>query len=147
MRHARDLKVFAICSERDIAPGEARAFSLSRQDADGAARPFAIFVVHAIGGALAGYVNKCPHNGVWLNVGDGQFFDAARAHLRCGRHGALFEVESGACVEGPCLGAHLEPVAIVALDGEICLCGVDLVAESRRDDECDDTMEITIQSG
>lgn len=147
MDEARGPQVFAICPEGAVAPGGARAFSLSRRDPGGEARPFAIFVARGADGQLAGYVNKCPHQGIWLNIGDGLFFDESGTRLRCGRHKALFDIGSGTCVEGPCLGAHLEPVAVLALDGEICLCGVDLVADTLADDDLDETMEITIHPG
>lgn len=147
MSTARHLTIFAICREREIAPLAARAFSLSRHIGDGTVRPLAIFIARSASGQLVGYLNRCPHQGVWLNVGDGRFLDEGDTHLRCGRHKARFDIESGTCIEGPCRGAQLEPVAVVALDGEICLCGVDLVPDDLDAGAFDETMEITIQSG
>lgn len=140
-------EVFVICSARSIAPGEARAFSLSRVGDDGEARPFPIVIVKTVAGGFVGYVNSCPHEGKWLNIGSGQFFNDDRSRLQCGRHGATFEIESGACLDGPCKGESLEPIALAVVDGDVCLCGVTLVEDDGIPDpfeDLDDTMEIMI---
>ena len=96
---------------------------------------------------FTGYVNACPHQGTWLNIGGGEFFNKDGTRLRCGRHGALFDVDTGACVEGPCEGEHLEPVAIALVGDDVCLCGVELLEEEERPfpyDDLDETMEIMI---
>jgi len=142
-----DIEVYAICEADDIDPGEAKAFDLSRVMEDGEARPFRIVVVRTGARDFTGYVNACPHQGTWLNIGGGEFFNKDGTRLRCGRHGALFDVETGACVEGPCEGEHLEPVAIVLVGEDVCLCGVRLQEEEARAfpyDDLDDTMEIMI---
>jgi nitrite reductase/ring-hydroxylating ferredoxin subunit len=33
-------------------------------------------------------------------------------HLVCATHGAVFEPDTGRCVEGPCPGARLDPLPI-----------------------------------
>ncbi len=140
--------VYAICALSDIEKGAAKSFSLSRVTEAGEQRPFAIFVVRTHGNEVFGYVNVCPHEGKWLNVGDGEFFSRDRAFLRCGRHGALFEIESGLCIAGGCKGASLEPVAVTVIDNEVCLCGVPLVEDQGpdpfREAEADETMDIMI---
>jgi len=140
-------EVFVICPARSIAPGTAKPFSLSRITETGESRPFPIVIVRIGVDAFFGYVNSCPHEKAWLNIGSGEFFNEERTRLKCGRHGALFEIESGACVEGPCKGASLEPVAVAVIDGEVCLCGITLVEDDGFPDpfeEFDDTMEIMI---
>ncbi|MDQ0505252.1 Rieske (2Fe-2S) protein [Xanthobacter agilis] len=144
---AEDIEVYAICEVDDIDPGEAKAFNLSRVGEDGAARPFRILVVRTGAREVVGYVNACPHQGTWLNVGSGEFFNKDGTLLRCGRHGALFDIESGACTEGPCKDQSLEPIALAVVGDDVCLCGVTLVEEEDRPfpyDELDDTMEIMI---
>ncbi len=39
--------------------------------------------------------------------------------LMCVHHSALFRFEDGQCIEGPCTGAALTPVAIRIVDGEV----------------------------
>ncbi len=85
--------------------------------------PFPIVVIRTHDNDYIGYVNACPHDGVWLNIGSGDFFTPDRAFLKCGRHGATFEIDSGLGIDGPCQGKSLEPIALAVVDGEVCLCG------------------------
>jgi nitrite reductase/ring-hydroxylating ferredoxin subunit len=140
-------EVFVICPTHSIAPGAAKPFSLSRITETGESRPFPIVIVRTTGDAFFGYVNTCPHEKAWLNIGSGEFFNHDRTLLKCGRHGARFEIETGNCVEGPCEGESLEPVAVAVIYGEVCLCGVALVEDDGFPDpfdDFDDTMEIMI---
>ena len=139
--------VFVVCAADSVEPGSAKAFSLSRIHASGEARPFPIVIVRTHANDYFGYVNSCPHQGTWLNFGAGEFFTRDRAFLKCGRHGAKFEIDSGLCIDGPCQGKSLEPIALAIVDGEICLCGIALVEDDGIPDpfaERDDTMEIMI---
>jgi nitrite reductase/ring-hydroxylating ferredoxin subunit len=141
------VEVFVICPVKSIERGEAKAFSLSRVDEEGGARPFSIVVIRTNDDGVVGYINSCPHARIWLNFGAGEFFNADRTLLKCGRHGSLFEIETGVCVEGPCSGKSLEPIALAVVDDEICLCGVALVEDNRFPNpfvDEDDTMEIMI---
>jgi nitrite reductase/ring-hydroxylating ferredoxin subunit len=139
--------VYVICRANDLAPGEARAFSLSRVTETGEGRPFGIFVVRLSRHSYVGYVNACPHAGSWLNFNAGTFFNEARSRLQCGRHGAQFDILTGLCLDGPCRDGRLEPLSIAVIDGDLCLGGVKLEEEaglSHRPEEFDDTMEIMI---
>ncbi|TLG71138.1 Rieske (2Fe-2S) protein [Methylocystis sp. B8] len=145
-----EVQLFVICATKEIQPGEAKAFSLSRVTVDGKTQPYSIFVVRAAGDQFFGYLNTCPHQGTWLNIGDGRFFSDDHTHLRCGRHKAEFDIESGVCVKGSCKDKALEPIPIVVMDGDICLCGVELSEEEPQlydDEEFEDTMEIMIHPG
>jgi len=139
-------EVFAICPASEIEKGNAKAFSLSRITEAGEARPFPLVVVRTHRDEFFGYVNVCPHKGSWLNFGDGSFFSRDRAFLRCGRHGALFEIESGLCIAGDCKGDSLEPVAVTVIGGDLCICGVPLVEDEERNAfvDVDETMDIMI---
>ncbi len=143
-----NLEVYVICAASSIEPGSAKAFSLFRINEAGESRPFPIVVARKNAKEYFGYVNVCPHEGIWLNVGSGTFFDTDRKSLRCGRHGARFEIDTGICVDGPCQGASLEPVALAVIQGEVCLCGIALVEDDGIPDpfaeELDETMEIMI---
>ncbi|MDR3463973.1 MAG: Rieske (2Fe-2S) protein [Beijerinckiaceae bacterium] len=148
-----DIPVFAICATGHIEQGHAKAFDLCRRDEDGQGRPFRIFVVHTSADGFVGYVNTCPHEGVWLNFGSGEFLSADREFLQCGRHGSRFEITTGLCISGPCENQSLEPVALIVIDGDVCLCGILLDEESGIPnpfddwDDWDDTMEIMIHPG
>ncbi|MFT5578453.1 MAG: nitrite reductase/ring-hydroxylating ferredoxin subunit [Paraglaciecola psychrophila] len=73
------------------------------------------------GGELVIYRNKCPHLGVELNWLEDQFLDSEGALIHCTTHGALFLIEDGSCVAGPCLGKSLETVKFDLIEGEIYL--------------------------
>jgi len=142
-----EIEVFVICATDAVERGGAKAFSLSRIDASGESRPFPIVVIRTHDNDYIGYVNACPHDGVWLNIGSGDFFTPDRAFLKCGRHGATFEIDNGLGIDGPCQGKSLEPIALAVVDGEVCLCGERLVEDDQpRDpfDDHDETMEIMI---
>jgi len=64
------------------------------------------FVVKKNGGFFA-YQNLCRHLPITLNVDDGQLLDHDKNFLQCRMHGAQYEIETGHCVAGPCVGANL----------------------------------------
>jgi nitrite reductase/ring-hydroxylating ferredoxin subunit len=117
--------VYAICSVRDIPNRRGKGFHLLRREPDGTETPWHILVVRW-DKKLYGYVNRCPHQGVNLDSERNQFLDPNGTRLICGKHGALFQVETGECLEGPCRGTRLEPVRLSVLDGDICVTGVAL---------------------
>ena len=61
---------------------------------------------------LHAYWNSCPHMGVPLNWMPGKFLDLDGALLQCSAHGALFQIDSGECIGGPCVGDHLSKIAL-----------------------------------
>jgi nitrite reductase/ring-hydroxylating ferredoxin subunit len=143
-------EVFVICAMDEIAPGAAKAFDLAESDGEGGAKPFRIVVARSKAGHYFSYRNSCPHQGVWLNIGSGGFLDESGAQIKCGRHGAIFAIETGYCTSGACEGAFLRKVNVEAIDGDVCVRGVTLVEEEpplRHDDDMDETMEIMIHPG
>jgi len=67
------------------------------------------------------YKNSCPHIGVALEWVEDQFLDSSHTMIQCANHGALFVIESGMCVAGPCTGQKLIAVKFDVVDGFICL--------------------------
>jgi len=61
---------------------------------------------------LHAYWNICPHLGVPLNWAPDKFLDLDNALIQCSSHGALFHIDSGECIAGPCTGQHLQPVTL-----------------------------------
>ncbi|MBC7103298.1 MAG: Rieske 2Fe-2S domain-containing protein [Parvibaculum sp.] len=120
---------YVICELNDIPSRRARGFHLMRVGEGGTRRPWPIVVVRW-GKQVLGYVNKCPHNEVPLDWERNQFLDPNNGtRLMCGKHGALFDLADGLCVDGPCMGQRLEPVLLRVIDGDICLSGVTLVED------------------
>lgn len=90
-------------------------------DPHGAGHDTLFLVRHA--GGIRGWRDACPHYGdtpmAWRKDA---YLDARGTHIVCHAHGALFEMDTGVCVKGPCLGQTLTPVAIrVSRRGEIYL--------------------------
>jgi nitrite reductase/ring-hydroxylating ferredoxin subunit len=119
---------YAICGFTEIPSQRARGFNLVRLDETGAEHPYPIVVIRW-GRQVFGYLNRCPHDGVNLDWERNQFLDPNGVRLMCGKHGGLFEIGTGLCVEGPCKGKSLEPVTLAVLDGDICVTGVILAED------------------
>jgi nitrite reductase/ring-hydroxylating ferredoxin subunit len=58
------------------------------------------------------YWNLCPHRNTPLNWVPNQFLDAENQLIQCALHGALFEIDSGLCIHGPCSGESLQTVEL-----------------------------------
>ncbi len=69
------------------------------------------------------YVNLCPHAGNPLEWRPDAFLTRDRSRIICSRHRAVFEIESGVCVEGPCPGARLRALRVGVENGEIVVYG------------------------
>lgn len=67
------------------------------------------------------YENRCPHLGIELNWQENQFLDPDNALIQCSTHGALFRIDNGQCVSGPCLGDQLRVIDFDVRDGIIYL--------------------------
>jgi nitrite reductase/ring-hydroxylating ferredoxin subunit len=56
------------------------------------------------------YRNSCPHLGIPLEWEQDRFLDSSGTMIQCANHGALFVIDSGTCVAGPCSGRKLEAI-------------------------------------
>ncbi len=132
---------YVVCSTSDIPSRKARGFILTRVDEVGALHPLSIVVVRW-GKHVFGYVNRCPHHGSNLDWERETFLEPNYGtRLMCGKHGALFDLATGECVDGPCKGESLAPVAIAVLDNDICITGVTLLEEEEDDEDEADAAE------
>ncbi len=86
--------------------------------------PFKGFVVRK-GERVFAYQNMCPHAGHPLNWKPDSFLTPERESIICASHGAVFEIESGECVAGPCPGRSLTPVTVEIRDGHVLVTGPD----------------------
>jgi nitrite reductase/ring-hydroxylating ferredoxin subunit len=104
-------KAHRLCRLNDIAEGQAKGFLPS---------PSALSKVIVLKreGQLHGWLDSCPHYEggtpmAWkadaYMSGDGNF-------LSCHSHGALFDMETGECVLGPCLGQGLTRIELKVTD-------------------------------
>jgi nitrite reductase/ring-hydroxylating ferredoxin subunit len=105
-----------LCRADEIAEGVAKGFE------DAATGEGRVIVIRRAGRFHA-YRNVCPHQGTPLNFLPDRFLDRVGRRLLCTTHGALFRIEDGLCLAGPCRGAHLERVTIEEAAGELRLAG------------------------
>ena len=100
-----------LCATSELPEGQSRGFT---------AGELQIIAVRRDGRAYL-YENRCPHRGVPLEWLPDRFLDDSGSLLQCATHGALFLIENGECVSGPCPGQSLQPVAFEERDGEVWL--------------------------
>ena len=74
------------------------------------------FIVRREDGVF-GFINQCPHTAVNLDWQPDQFLDMDGLYIQCSVHGALFQIEDGVCVRGPCPGQQLQTLP-VHIDGD-----------------------------
>ncbi|MBS99825.1 MAG: (2Fe-2S)-binding protein [Oceanospirillaceae bacterium] len=105
-----------LCALDTLTDGAARGF-----DPDGVGQD-SIFLVRR-GGQVYGYRDACPHvRGAPMAWRKDAYLNAERSLIVCHAHGAEFEIETGRCINGPCRGDRLFPVALrVDADGQIFL--------------------------
>lgn len=98
-----------LCASSQIPNEQSIGFNLDKQ---------AIFAVRKQG-KLYIYRNQCPHLGINLEWLENQFLDADGCLIQCAMHGALFLIEDGQCISGPCQGQKLIALEHQELDGQI----------------------------
>lgn len=103
---------YTICSVDFIAESTSKGFSLD----DG----IEIFIVNKDSQIFV-YKNRCPHLGIELHWKENEFLDQDNSLIQCSTHGALFLIENGECVSGPCLGKALEAIPYQVIDNNITI--------------------------
>jgi len=104
-----------LCRVDDLADPGTKGFEV---ELDG--EPTEIFVVRK-GSAVYGYRNSCPHTGGPLDWKPDEYLDDEGEYIMCATHAALFRIEDGLCIGGPCKRQHLFPVALRVDSGEVFL--------------------------
>ncbi len=104
-----------ICPLHELGDPGARGFTMGAGD-----WPLRGFVVRR-GAIVRAYVNHCPHAGFPLNWQADQFLAPHAPLILCVMHGALFDIEDGRCVSGPCEGLALHPLPVSVQQGYVML--------------------------
>jgi len=84
--------------------------------------PFKGFVVRR-GDEVFAYRNFCVHLGHPLNWMPDSFLTKDLTAVMCASHGALYEIDTGLCFAGPCLGKELIKVELAVRDGIVYVSG------------------------
>jgi len=90
-----------LCAPHELTEGQSRGFVIDGEK---------LFAVRKDGQVFA-YRNRCPHRGIPLEWLPDQFLDHSASLIQCATHGALFLIDSGECVAGPCAGQALEALS------------------------------------
>lgn len=106
-----------VCRLDDLADPGSKEFRIGGGD-----WPFRGFVVRR-GGTVYAYQNYCMHVGHPLNWRPDSFLTEDGGLIVCASHGALYEIDTGTCVSGPCPGKRLRPVEVRVVDGEVVVRG------------------------
>jgi nitrite reductase/ring-hydroxylating ferredoxin subunit len=104
-----------ICGVHELPDPGARGFTMGEGD-----WPLRGFVVRR-GSTVRAYVNHCPHAGFPLNYSRDAFLAPHAPLILCVMHGALFDIDSGECVSGPCAGLSLRAVPVRVSRGYVVL--------------------------
>jgi nitrite reductase/ring-hydroxylating ferredoxin subunit len=95
------------CSDEELHT-EVIVVELPKQDR----RPREALVLRGSDGAPRAYLNRCRHLPIPIDAGSREFLTVDRQHLLCGTHGALYQLDDGRCVAGPCLHLVLESIPL-----------------------------------
>jgi nitrite reductase/ring-hydroxylating ferredoxin subunit len=106
-----------LCRLDELPDGESRGFDPWREGQD------SVLLVRRAE-AVYGWRDACPHHGgtpmAWRKDA---YLNADRTRIVCSAHGAQFDIETGACTLGPCLGLSLQAVTLsVTRNRDIYIC-------------------------
>ena len=98
-----------LCHSDEIAEGKSKGFQLGEKF---------LFAVKK-NGQIYVYENSCPHLGIQLEWQADEFLDIDASMIQCSSHGALFKIDDGECVLGPCQGQSLNKIDFTLEQGMI----------------------------
>ncbi|WP_407123260.1 Rieske (2Fe-2S) protein [Bradyrhizobium sp. STM 3561] len=106
----------ALCHLSDLRDGEACGFDPFKKGRD------SVFVVRR-GERIHAFLDICPHYGQTpLPWKKNAYLTKDGSRILCSAHGATFDIPTGLCVLGPCLGQSLTSVEVsISEGGEIRL--------------------------
>ena len=95
-----------LCDEAAVPERQSRGFDPTGTGQD------TVLVVR-LGGQLYAWHDACPHHGgtpmAWRKDA---YLNAGATRIVCAAHGAQFDIRTGACTLGPCLGQALRAVPV-----------------------------------
>ena len=70
-------------------------------------------------GQYFAYQNLCKHLPITLDLNDDEFFSHDKAFIQCQMHGAIYEIQTGKCIAGPCEGAKLNALKVIEEEDQL----------------------------
>lgn len=98
-----------LCRTEQLEPGQAKGFEVNGIKL--------VLINHRNDFFL--YHNSCPHRSIPLEWMPDTFLDYEKQYIQCATHGALFRIDDGVCVAGPCVEDRLDAVAFEIIEGEV----------------------------
>ena len=68
---------------------------------------------------MHGYIDRCPHLGLPLAQVLDSYLTPGGDLIACSWHSALFAIDTGLCLGGPCTGRHLTAWPVAVVDGRV----------------------------
>jgi nitrite reductase/ring-hydroxylating ferredoxin subunit len=105
--------VVRLCDARELGEGTSRGFDPARTGRD------TMFIVRR--GGLHAWRNACPHwGGTSMAWRKDAFLNREGTRIVCAAHGAQFDIATGLCTLGPCIGEKLAGVELIeSADGSL----------------------------
>lgn len=104
------MAVHTLCNVNDIQERQGRGFDAGSE---------ASVLLVKKDGQIYGYINRCPHLEIRLEWKEDEFMDSDGVLIECSTHGALFNIEDGECIMGPCQGDYLTPVEVLIVNDQV----------------------------
>ena len=104
------------CRRDELSAGVVKPVALPKGDDK---RPREALVLLDLEGRVRAYLNRCRHIPIPIDSGSRSFLTFDKQHLLCGTHGALYRLDDGVCIAGPCLHLALEALPLEETDGEL----------------------------
>jgi nitrite reductase/ring-hydroxylating ferredoxin subunit len=95
-----------LCAAQDVPDGQGKEIVF------GAGKDAFRVVVLRLGDRLFAFHNCCPHFSLPLNYEPDRFHIFDGELLMCAHHTAIYRIADGRCMDGPCDGARLTPIAL-----------------------------------
>lgn len=84
----------------ELSNNDSKGFSIEQQD---------FFIVKKFD-QLHIYRNQCPHRNLPLHWQPDVFLNVEKELIQCSVHGALFSIQDGLCIAGPCVKQNLKKI-------------------------------------
>jgi len=109
------MKTIHLCNVNEFADPDAKGFIIEPQLGG-----IKVIIVKYNGRYYA-YKNSCPHTLGPLDWMPGNFLDQDKKFILCATHGAVFKIDDGLCIHGPCVGQYLQQIPFKVLDNTLAI--------------------------
>jgi nitrite reductase/ring-hydroxylating ferredoxin subunit len=103
--------MITLCHIDDIDEGASRGFEINELKIIALKKDTQLYL----------YENRCPHLGLNLEFQPDDFLNYDATYIQCSTHGAMFTMDTGACVLGPCKGDHLKAITFELHNGLVLI--------------------------